>query len=52
MMYNDLRASPWQCIKPVYPNRMVLLILGKVTYTLNSNYSFATPAHIGIESMN
>jgi hypothetical protein len=30
VMYNDLRASPWQCIKPIYPNRMVLLILGNV----------------------
>jgi len=40
VMYNDLRASPWQCIKPIYPNRMVLLILGKVSYTLNSNLKF------------
>ena len=40
VMYNDLRASPWQCIKPIYPNRMVLLILGNVSYTLNSNLQF------------
>ncbi|PNF38902.1 SID1 transmembrane family member 1 [Cryptotermes secundus] len=30
VLYNDLRASPWQCIKPAYPNRMVLLVLGNV----------------------
>ncbi|KDR19041.1 SID1 transmembrane family member 1-like [Zootermopsis nevadensis] len=30
VIYNDLRAGPWHCIKPVYPNRMVLLILGNV----------------------
>lgn len=30
VMCHDLRASPWQCIKPTYPNRMVLLILGNL----------------------
>ncbi|KAJ9594365.1 hypothetical protein L9F63_014207, partial [Diploptera punctata] len=28
VIHNDLRANPWHCIKPLYPNRMVLLILG------------------------
>ncbi|XP_069691138.1 SID1 transmembrane family member 1-like isoform X2 [Periplaneta americana] len=30
VLSHDLRASPWHCIKPLYPNRMVLLILGNV----------------------
>ncbi|XP_066991155.2 SID1 transmembrane family member 1 [Anabrus simplex] len=30
VMYHDFRASPLHCLRPAYPNRMVLLILGNV----------------------
>lgn len=29
-IYHDMKANPYYCIRPIYPNRMVLLILGNL----------------------
>lgn len=49
LFYHDLRASPWQCMRPNYPSRMVLLILGNaanwglaVVGIMNHQKDFAT----------